>query len=197
MADHDRLTAQLDFIAEIDKVKGIIRQTYVLDGERRENDAEHSWHIALMAILLQEYAREPIDVLRVVKMLLVHDLVEIDAGDTFAYDEAGHADKEEREQKAADRIFNLLPRDQADEVMALWCEFEARETPESRYAAALDRFQPMFHNFLTGGKGWLKHGIRRDQVIARNHHIVEGAPALWERAQALIEEAVSTGALNP
>lgn len=197
MADQDRLSAQLGFIAEIDKVKGIIRQTWVLDGERRENDAEHSWHIALMAILLQEYAQEPIDVLHVVKMLLIHDLVEIDAGDTFAYDVAGHADKEEREQKAADRIFNLLPPDQADEVMALWREFEARETPESRYAAALDRFQPMFHNFLTNGKGWQKHGIRRDQVIARNQHIEEGAPALWKRAQVLIEEAVATGALNP
>ena len=197
MADQDRLSAQLGFIAEIDKVKGIIRQTWVLDGERRENDAEHSWNIALMAILLQEYAQEPIDVLHVVKMLLIHDLVEIDAGDTFAYDVAGHADKEEREQKAADRIFNLLPPDQADEVMALWREFEARETPESRYAAALDRFQPMFHNFLTNGKGWQKHGIRWDQVIARNQHIEEGAPALWKRAQVLIEEAVATGVLNP
>ncbi len=197
MVERDRLSAQISFIAEIDKVKGIIRQTYVLDGARRENDAEHSWHIALMAILLQEYAAEPIDLLRVVKMLLIHDLVEIDAGDTFAYDDAGHADKADREQKAADRIFNLLPSDQSDEVMTLWREFETRATPDSRYAAALDRFQPMLHNFLTGGKGWLKHGIRRDQVIARNRHIEEGAPALWKKAQEMVEEAVATGALNP
>lgn len=193
----DRLTAQLEFIAEIDKVKGIIRQTYVLDGERRENDAEHSWHIALMAILLEEYASEPVDILRVVKMLLIHDLVEIDAGDTFVYDEGARADKAEREQKAADRIFNLLPEDQAIEVMALWEEFEARQTIESRYAASLDRFQPMFHNVLTGGKGWKKHGIRKSQVVDRNRHIEEGAPALWERAKAMIDDAVSSGALNP
>ena len=125
----DRLTAQVEFIAEIDKVKGINRQTYVLDGERRENDAEHSWHIALMAILLEEYASEPVDILRVVKMLLIHDLVEIDAGDTFVYDEAARADKAEREQKAADRIFNLLPEDQTIEVMALWEESCTRLNP--------------------------------------------------------------------
>ncbi len=193
----DRLTQQIEFIVEIDKLKHVLRQTQLVDAPRQENDAEHSWHLATMAILLSEYAREEVDLLRVVKMLLIHDVVEIDAGDTFAYDEKGNEDKVERERKAADRIFNLLPEDLAAEVYETWEEFEARETPEARYAAALDRFQPILLNYRTEGAGWKKHGISCDQVIARNRHIEEGAPELWACARAMIEDAVRKGWLAP
>ena len=193
-----RLDQQVGFILETDKLKQVLRQTLVSGGEgRRENDAEHSWHLGLMALLLREHAAEPVDLLRVVEMLLVHDLVEIDAGDTFVYDEVAHLDKEEREQRAAERIFGLLPKDQAGRVRALWEEFEARQTPEARYAAALDRFQPLLLNFQTEGAAWRKHGVRRDQVIARNRHIEEGAPALWAAAQELIAAAVERGWIVP
>ncbi len=197
MADtNGRLREQLDFIQEIDKVKQVLRQTVILDGSRRENDAEHSWHLATMAMILQEHAAEPVDLIKVIKMLLIHDLVEIDAGDTFAYDEVGALDKAERERKAADRIFYLLPDEQAREIDQLWTEFESRETVESRYAAALDRFQPLMHNYLTEGKAWRKHGIRKAQVIDRNRHIAEGLPALWEVAQIMIDESVEKGYLE-
>jgi putative hydrolase of HD superfamily len=192
----ERLREQLLFIREIDKVKLILRQTVILDSSRQENDAEHSWHLATMAMILQEHAAEPVDLVRVVKMVLIHDLVEIDAGDTFAYDEVGAKDKPERERKAADRIFYLLPDDQAAEVDQLWTEFEARETPESRFAAALDRFQPLFHNYLTEGRAWKKHGIQKAQVIERNRHIEEGSPELWEYAQEIIDESVEKGYLS-
>ncbi len=194
----ERLQAQVGFILEADKLKQILRQTLVSGGEgRRENDAEHSWHLGLMALLLREYAAEPVDLLRVVEMLLVHDLVEIDAGDTFVYDEAAHQDKEEREQKAAARIFGLLPADQAERVRGLWTEFEARQTPEARFAAALDRYQPLLLNFATQGAAWRRHGIRRAQVVERNRHMEEGAPALWAAASELIEEAVRRGWILP
>ena len=195
MADLKRLKKQLLFIQEIDKVKLILRQTVILDGSRRENDAEHSWHLATMALVFQEYATEPIDLVRVLKMVLIHDLVEIDAGDTFVYDEVGAQDKEERERKAADRIFYLLPKDQAIEMDRLWTEFEERYTAESRFAAALDRFQPLMHNFLTEGRGWKKHGIRKAQVVNRNRHIAEGSPQIWEYAKSIIDESVEKGYL--
>jgi len=195
---NDRLRQQLDFIVEIDKAKNVFRQTYLMDGKRFENDAEHSWHIAIMAFLLKEYAAEPgLDVFRVVRMLLAHDLVEIDAGDTYCYDEEAGRNKARREQEAADRIFALLPTGQGAELRALWEEFEAMETPESRYAAALDRLQPLLHNFLTEGRAWREHGITRGQVRARNHHIADGAPVLWEYAENLIDEAVEKGYLLP
>jgi putative hydrolase of HD superfamily len=192
----DRLEEQLKFIQEIDKVKGILRQTVILDGSRRENDAEHSWHLATMAMILQEHAAEPVDLIKVIKMLLIHDLVEIDAGDTFAYDEVGALDKAERERKAADRIFYLLPDEQAREIDQLWTEFEVRETVEARYATALDRFQPLMHNYLTEGKAWRKHGIRKAQVINRNRQIAEGSPALWKVAKRMIDESVERGDLK-
>ncbi len=192
-----KLAEQLRFIQEIDKIKGILRQTVILDGSRRENDAEHSWHLATMAMILEEHANEAVNLTRVIKMVLIHDLVEIDAGDTFAYDEVGAVDKTERERKAADRIFALLPEDQATEIDALWTEFEARDTPESRYAAALDRFQPLMHNYLTEGIAWTKYGIRKAQVIARNQHIAEGSSALWEYAKVMIDESVARGYLAP
>ena len=193
----DRLGAQIEFLLEIGRLKSVLRQTYVLDGSRRENDAEHSWHLAVMAVLLAEHAAEPVDLARVVKMVLVHDLVEIDAGDTFAYDDARHADKAEREQRAADRIFAILPDGQAAELRALWDEFEARATPDSRFAAALDRFQPQLLNVHTQGRVWREHGVTADRVIERNRHMGQGAPALWDYAQQLIHDAVAKGYLAP
>ena len=196
MSENDRLTRQIEFLLEIDRLKRVLRQTWHLDQSRRENDAEHSWHLAVMALLLAEYAAEPeIDLARVVKMVLVHDLVEIDAGDTFAYDDVGALDKAEREQAAADRIFALLPGDQAAEIRDLWEEFEARQTPEARYAAGLDRLQPLLHNYHTQGRTWREHNVTSDQVLARNRHMAEGAPELWRYAESRIHEAVAKGHL--
>ncbi len=193
----DRLEEQMAFILEVEGLKQIFRQT-LLPGDRRpENDAEHSWHLSLMAILLSEHARVPeLDLLQVVKMLLIHDIVEIDAGDTFAYDEVGNEDKEVREKAAAARLFNLLPAEQALAIRALWDEFEERVTPEAQYAAALDRLQPLLLNFHTEGAAWQRHGVKKAQVIARNEHIGEGAPALWQYARQLIDKAVECGYLQ-
>jgi len=192
----ERLTRQLEFVLEVEKLKQVFRQTVLPGDERRENDAEHSWHLGLMAVLLVEHALEPeVDLLRVVKMVLSHDLVEIDAGDTFAYDEVGNIGKVEREAVAAERIFSLLPEEQKGELRMLWDEFEARETPEARYAAALDRLQPLMLNFQTEGAAWRRHGVTRAQVLARNRHIEEGSPALWKYAEELIDEAVRRGYL--
>jgi putative hydrolase of HD superfamily len=192
-----RLERQLDFIVEIDKLKSILRRTWLTDQSRRENDAEHSWHLAVMAILLLEHAKPSnVDLLHVLKMVLIHDLVEIDAGDTFAYDDVAALDKLDRESAAADRIFSLLPPDQATALRVLWEEFEARETPEAKFAAALDRFQPMLHNYLTQGRAWLEHGISSDQVRNRNRHMAEGAPALWKYAEEFVADSVAKGYLS-
>jgi len=197
-AESHRLEQQIQFIIEIDKLKQVFRQTYLLDSTRKENDAEHSWHLAMMAILLYEYAAEPdTDLLRVMKMVLIHDLVEIDAGDTFCYDEAGNKTKAAREQAAAERIFNILPRDQAGEIRRLWDEFEARQTPEARFAAALDRLQPLLHNYHTQGRAWREHGVTVDQVLERNRHMADGSEALWQYAEAMILDAVDKGFLAP
>jgi putative hydrolase of HD superfamily len=190
-ACHARLEAQIRSVIEIDKVKHVLRQTDLMDGSRRENDAEHSWHLGVMAMLLVEHAAADVDLARVMRMVLIHDLVEIDAGDTFCYDEEGAKDKAEREQAAADRIFGMLPGDQAAEFRALWDEFEARETADAKFAASLDRLQPLLHNYHTQGAAWRRHGIVRSQVIARNRHIAEGAPALWDYARRLIDDAVA------
>jgi 5'-deoxynucleotidase YfbR-like HD superfamily hydrolase len=192
----ERLARQIDFIVEIDKLKTVLRRTTLIDRSRQENSAEHSWHIALMAVLLGEHAKGDVDLLRVVKMLLVHDLVEIDAGDTFCYDAAANADKEERERRAAERLFALLPADQTAELWALWEEFEARETPEARYATALDRMQPILHNLHTDGVSWRRHGIRKEQVLTRNRPIEDGAPTLWEYVARRVEEAAASGMLD-
>ncbi len=193
----DRLEEQLNFILEAEALKQIFRQTELPGDRRRENDAEHSWHLSLMAILLVEHACvAELDLLKVLKMVLIHDIVEIDAGDTFAYDEVGNADKAEREQVAADRLFNLLPSGQAEEMRKLWDEFEERVTPEAQYSAALDRFQPLLLNFHTEGATWRRHGVKKAQVIARNEHIKEGSPALWQYAQKMIDEAVERGYLE-
>jgi len=193
-----RLAQQIRFIVEVDKLKEIFRQTLVTQSRRRENDAEHSWHLTLLVIILAEHSNvQPLDVLRVLKMLIIHDLVEIDAGDTFAYDTARMADQHEREAIAASRIFGLLPTDQASELRALWDEFEARATPESKFAAAVDRFQPMLLNCLTEGAAWKNHGVTSDRVFARNQHIAEGSTALWAYASHMIADAVAVGHLAP
>jgi putative hydrolase of HD superfamily len=191
--DDHRLAGQVAFVAELDRLKSVLRQTWLLDSSRQETDAEHSWHIAMMALVLAEYAAEPVDIAKVIRMLLVHDLVEIDAGDTFIYDAAGNAAKAARELAAADRIFALLPPDQAAPLRALWDEFEARDTAEARFAVAIDRFQPLLHNYLTEGKAWRQHGVTADKVRALNARIGDGAPALWEHARGLIDDAVAKG----
>lgn len=192
----DRLAAQIRFIIEVDKLKEIFRQTLVTQSRRAENSAEHSWHFALMIITLAEHSNhQPLDVLRILKMVLIHDIVEIDAGDTFAYDTKNMADQHERESRAADRIFGLLPADQTAEFHALWDEFEAQETPEAKFAAACDRFHPMLLNCLTEGHAWRKHGITQDRVIARNAHIAKGSTELWSYAVRMIDNAVAQGHL--
>jgi putative hydrolase of HD superfamily len=194
--NHPRLAKQLAFLAEIDKAKTVLRRTLLLDGSRRENDAEHSWHIAVMAAVLLEHAGEPKpDLLRVLKMLLVHDLVEIDAGDTFAYDSQGLSGKAAKEAAAADRIFGLLPGDQAAAFRGLWQEFEDGATPEAKYAAALDRLQPVVHNYFTRGHSWKKYGIKRSQVLKRLYPIREVSDTLWTFALELLQRAVDRGYL--
>ncbi|HNX48906.1 MAG TPA: HD domain-containing protein [Thermoanaerobaculaceae bacterium] len=194
MAD-ERLGPQVAFLREADRLKGVLRRSYVLAGGRRENSAEHCWHVALAAILLAEHAGEPVDVARVVRMLLIHDLVEIDAGDTFVYDPAAHVDKAAREQAAATRLFGTLPADQGAELEELWQEFEARQTPDARFAASLDRLLPMLHNLWSEGASWREHGIRLSQVIEVNRHMAEGAPQLWAYIRPLLEDAANRGLL--
>jgi putative hydrolase of HD superfamily len=188
-----RLERQIDFIVEIDKLKQILRQTLVMDGARRENSAEHSWHLATMALTLAEYADGSVDLARVVRLLLVHDIVEVDAGDTFAFDAQGALTKAAREQAAADRIFGLLPADQAGELRALWEEFEAGTTADARFANALDRFEPLLCNAHTQGGTWRIHGISRDAVLRRMDPIRTGAPALWPYVLRVIDEACAAG----
>jgi len=194
---NERLLQQIQFIKEIDKLKRIFRQNVVIGTERNENDAEHSWHLAIMAILLSEYSADSeIDVFKVVKMAIIHDLVEIDAGDTFCYDEKGYEDKEEREQKAADRLFTILPIDQAQEILDLWREFEELNTAEARFAACLDRLQPLILNYNTNGHTWKKPGVTSGKVLKRNSLLEENAPELWEYAREIIEDSVRKGILK-
>jgi putative hydrolases of HD superfamily len=189
----DRLSQQFAFLLEIDRLKQVFRQTLIADGSRRENDAEHSWHLAMLAVVLAEYGPAGFDLGRVIRMLLVHDLVEIDAGDTYCYDPAACATQPERERVAAQRIFGLLPPEQAGELRALWEEFEARETADARFAAAVDRVQPVLLNYHTQGSAWREHAVTRSQVIDRNRHVERGAPRLWEYVRALIDEATRRG----
>lgn len=191
-----RLSEQLKFIIEIDKLKAVWRQSYLTDGSRKENSAEHSWHLALMVCVLQEYVPEEINLLHVLKMVLIHDLVEIDAGDTYCYDLAGRAQQAEKERKAAARIFNILPADQAQKLTAFWLEFEAGVTPEARYAAALDRLQPLLLNYASQGKSWQEHQIEKQQVLERNALIKDSSPVLWDYALQLFQEAVEKGYLT-
>ncbi|MBR1555914.1 MAG: HD domain-containing protein [Oscillospiraceae bacterium] len=192
----DRFSQQIKFILELDKLKNIYRQTLVLHEDRQENDAEHSFHLAVMACILAEHAREKVDVLHVMKMVLMHDVVEIDAGDTYCYDEAGNQTKAERERKAADRIFSLLPEEQCQEYRGLWEEFEARETPEAKFANALDRIHPMLLNYTKGGISWMKHGIHAEQVEKRNCGVTaDGSERIGEFAREIIETARKEGML--
>lgn len=189
----NRLEQQISFLLEVDKMKKIYRQTHILGKERAENDAEHSWHLALMAFLLSEYANDKVDVAKVMKMVLVHDLVEIDAGDTYAYDEKGNASKRERELKAADRIFGLLPEEQGKELRDLWDEFEEYETPEAKYAHTLDNFQPLMLNNANGGGDWKDHKVRKSQIYKRNAKTGEGSREIWEYMAELIDENTKAG----
>lgn len=178
----ERLDKQFAFIREIDKEKFIGRQTYLTGGERKEDDAEHAWHMAIMTMLLSEYASEPIDVLHTIGMLLIHDLVEIDAGDTYAYDEEAKKTQAERERRAADRIYGLLPQEQGEKLYALWQEFEERKTPESKFAHVMDNIQPIMLNAATDGKAWKEHAVKLSQIQKRNAHTAEHAPLLMEYA---------------
>jgi len=193
----DRFKRQIEFILEVDKLKHVRRQTILMDKSRRENSAEHSWHIALTVMVLSEYARDAdIDFFRVMKILLVHDLIEIDAGDTYCYDDQGRQDQAAREKLAADRIFNILPPDQAGTFRDLWDEFEERKTPESRFANALDRVQPLLHNYFTRGQTWQENNIKIDQVKSRMQPVDDGAPVLWNYVSSLIDDAVKKGFLS-
>ncbi|WP_017318211.1 HD domain-containing protein [Mastigocladopsis repens] len=191
-----RLTQQIQFIIEIDKLKQVLRQTLLTDHSRQENSAEHSWHLAIMAVVLSEYAPQGVDLSRAIKMLIIHDLVEIDAGDTFCYDVQGNESKAAKEAQAALRLFGLLPADQASELRSLWEEFEVRETPTAKFSAALDRIQPLLHNQQTEGGTWRIHGITRDQVMKRVAPVETGAPELWFFVQQLIEDSIAAGYLK-
>lgn len=188
-----RLGRQLAFIAEIDRLKTVLRQTTTMDESRRENSAEHSWHLAVMAIVLAEYAPEGVDVLRTLKMLLVHDVVEIDAGDAFCYDADANLGKEERERLAAERLFGLLPEDIASELRDLWDEFEAGASGEARFAVALDRLQPLLQNYHTQGGTWRLHGVTDEQILRRMAPIEAGAPELWPVVARVVEEVCAAG----
>ena len=189
----DRLQKQMDFIVEIDKVKKIMRQTYLADASRKENDAEHSWHLALMAVLLKEYSNEDVDLSKVIPMVLIHDLVEIDAGDTYAYSEEDPEETEARERKAALRIFGMLPEDQGQWLRSLWEEFEAYETPEAKFARTLDNCQPLLLNDASDGKSWKEHGVHKSQIYKRNQHTGEGSREIWEYMQELIDRHIQLG----
>ena len=191
-----RLTSQLRFFLETDRLKGVLRQTRLAGGERRENSAEHSWHLAVLALVLAEHAPSGVDVSRVLRMVLVHDIVEIDAGDTFVYDPKGQAGKLERERVAADRLFGLLPDDQAGALREAWEEFEARETPEARFAAALDRLAPLLLNFVNAGGTWREHQVPASRVRAVTAQVAEGAPELREFVRSLLEAALERGWLE-
>lgn len=186
----------LEFVLELDRLKKILRQSLVYDKSRRENTAEHSWHLTTAVLALHSQSNSPINLERALKIALVHDIVEIDAEDTFVYDMAGTATKFEREKKAAERIFGLLPDDLGQELKALWHAYEDQKCPESHFVASLDRLLPMIANFNTEGHSWQKHGIKSHQVIERNKHIERGSKTLWNYALSLIEKSIEKGYLD-
>lgn len=192
----ERLMKQIDFIIELDKMKNMYRQTYVLHEDRKENDAEHSWHLAVMTMLLSEHSNKPIDVLKVIKMVLVHDIVEIDAGDTYCYDKDGNTTKRDREEKASERIFGLLPNDQKNEFNSLWHEFEESSTDEARFAAVLDRLQPLLLNYTKKGLSWKEHGIYKEQVMNRNIEYFRQSDNIAELIKSIIDDAAEQGWLK-
>lgn len=189
----DRMRQQIAFLMEIDKVKNIFRQTYLADGKRKENDAEHSWHLAIAAFLLKEYVAEDVDVMKVMIMVLIHDLVEIDAGDTYAYDAEGAKTKRAREVAAADRIFGMLPEDQGGYFRELWDEFEAYESDDAKFAHLLDNFQPLLLNHESNGKSWTEHHVKKSQIYKRNEKIEETSLEVWERMKQIVEEHIALG----
>lgn len=188
-----RLEQQVKFLVEIDKVKNIFRQTYLADANRKENDAEHSWHLAIAAFLLKEHVKEEVDLLKVIIMVLIHDLVEIDAGDTYAYDDVGVATKLEREEKGADRIFGMLPEDQRQYFLELWEEFEAYESADAKFAHLLDNFQPLLLNDASNGKSWAEHGVKKSQIYKRNAKIEETSEDVWNYMKSLVEKHIELG----
>jgi putative hydrolase of HD superfamily len=192
----EHLQKQVAFIHEIDKVKYIQRKTRLFNSDRNENDAEHSWHLAVMAIVLAQHADEPIDTLKVVKMLLIHDVVEIDAGDIFLYDTTVSHTNTEAERKAAERIFGLLPPEQAEELITVWEEFEAGETAEAKFARAMDRLEPLLQNVSNNGGTWQEFGVKYDQVVQKKSVIKHGSKTLWEFAKTLIDDSVEKGILK-
>ena len=189
----ERIKKQLDFSLEIDKVKNILRQTHLSNHGRRENDAEHAWHMAIMIYLLKEYTNEEIDVAKAMMMALIHDIVEIDAGDTYAYDTKGLETQKEREEKAAERIFGMLPEDQKAELKSLFEEFEAYETPEAKFARAMDNFQPLLLNDYNDGGDWKEHGVCRSQIMGRHKKTRLGSAEIGQYSEALIMENVKKG----
>ncbi|HIF5671108.1 HD domain-containing protein [Vibrio parahaemolyticus] len=193
----DRLEKQLALLIELDKLKSVLRRTRVKSAEGRlENTGEHSWHVALMAVLMEEHANAPVDICRVMKMLLIHDVVEIDAGDTFVYDTAATKEQAEKEIKAAERLFGMLPTDQGQELLALWLEFEAAQSDDAKYAKALDRLIPMLLNYHTNGQSWKENSVTREQALTINKRIEFGSVTLWDKAKELIEEATEKGWLK-
>jgi putative hydrolase of HD superfamily len=192
-----RLADQLGFVLEVDRLKSVIRRGYVADGSRRENTAEHSWTLALMALVLAEHAAEPVDVATVVRMVVIHDLVEVDAGDTHVYDDAGRATKDARERAAADRLYGLLPADQGAELRALWAEFEHGTSPEARFARSVDRFAGFLLNHASGGWAWRENDVSADRVHAVNQTIEPGSPALWAEVQRRLADALDRGWIEP
>ena len=195
MDKEERLRRQFDFLVKLDAMKSIERRSPIYSCERRENDAEHSWHTAVMAMVFAEYAPEGADAGRAAQMLLVHDLIEIYAGDTFAYDPQANLDKAKREQEAADRLYAILPAEQGTDLRGMWEEFDAMETPDAKYAAALDRIQPLLANWFSGGLTWREGNVHSSQVYERMDPIREGAPELWKAVEYIIEESVKKGTL--
>ncbi len=194
-SSNSRLISQLNFIIEIDKIKNILRKSLLFDGLRFENDAEHSWTIAVMAVLFREYANFPVDIEKIVYMLLLHDIVEVDAGDTFLY-AADRKDAHIKEEKAAQRIFGLLENDQKEKFLAIWNEFEERKTNEAKFAAVFDRLEPIIQNYVNEGFTWKKNGVTYDMVYTVNEHIAEGSQEIWEFVKALIDSAAEKGYLS-
>ena len=192
-----RLKQQISFISEIDKIKNIFRQTYVSDLSRQENDAEHSWHLALMAMILKEYANEDVDLLHVMELVLIHDMVEIDAGDTYAYDPEANKTKRERELKAADRIFHILPDDQAEWIRSLWDEYEAGETKEAKFALSLDILHPILMNDIGNGLAWVDHDVTEKQARDRVARVEAGSKTLFDLCSTIITENVAEGNILP
>lgn len=192
-----RLEQQLTFLIELDQMKNVLRQTLLADGSRRESDAEHSWHLAMFAMVLAEHAEEPIDISRVIRMVLVHDLIEIYAGDTFCYDKKGNEDKARREAAAADRLYAMLPAEQGAEYRALWEEFDRMDTPDSRFAAALDRIQPLLNNYLTEGHTWKLGNVKSAQVYERMDPVRTGFPKAWPVVEKIIRTSIEKGYLKP